>query len=176
MKKIKSTINCNVMYCNVSFCQIFITRTHLLSGYSKLKCKHSFPYCNVFLSLKHFSSGYHLVIAERENYFFILWVFTFWQCTEAVIQSCSVKKILQNSEENVCTRVVFLIKFEASTLQLLKTCTPRQLFIEHLRAIPSKYQATFTKLYSLPCRSFEKDTLHKHANYSRLIFFVKILF
>ena len=150
MKKIKRTINCNVMYCNVSFCQIFITSTHLLSGYSKLKCKHSLPYCNVFLSLKHFSSGCHLVIGERENYFFILGVFTFWQCTEAAIQSCSVKNILQNSEEKACTRVAFLIQLEASTLQLLKAYTLRQLFLRTLF-----YRASTGDSFWISCHLYE---------------------
>ena len=41
----------------------------------------------------------------------------FLRSTEAVIQSCSVKmaflKFLQNSQENTCTRVSFLIKLQA---------------------------------------------------------------
>ena len=42
--------------------------------------------------------------------------------TEAVVQRCSVKKMFletsQNVEENTCARVSFLIKFQASGLQL----------------------------------------------------------
>ena len=42
--------------------------------------------------------------------------------TEAVVQSCSVKKvsseISQNSQENTCARVSFLITLQASVLQL----------------------------------------------------------
>ena len=41
---------------------------------------------------------------------------------EAVIQRCSVKNVflenLQNSQENTCARVSFLIKLQASGLQL----------------------------------------------------------
>ena len=41
---------------------------------------------------------------------------------EAVACSCSLKKVflenLQNSQENTCARVSFLIKFQASGLQL----------------------------------------------------------
>ena len=43
--------------------------------------------------------------------------------TEAVAWRCSVKKmfleISQNSQENVCARVLFLIKLHASDLQIL---------------------------------------------------------
>ena len=42
--------------------------------------------------------------------------------TEAVVQRCSVKKVFleisQNSQENTCARVSFLIKLQASGLQL----------------------------------------------------------
>ena len=41
---------------------------------------------------------------------------------EAVVQRCSVKKVFleisQNSQENPCARVSFLIKLQASGLQL----------------------------------------------------------
>ena len=41
---------------------------------------------------------------------------------EAVVQRCSVKKVFleisQNSQENTCARVSFLIKLQASDLQL----------------------------------------------------------
>ena len=42
--------------------------------------------------------------------------------SEAVIQRCSVKKVFleisQNSQENICAGVSFLIKLQASGLQL----------------------------------------------------------
>ena len=42
--------------------------------------------------------------------------------SEAVVRSCSVKKVFleisQNSQENTCARVSFLIKLQASGLQL----------------------------------------------------------
>ena len=42
--------------------------------------------------------------------------------SEAVVQRCSVKKVFleisQNTQENTCTRVSFLIKLQASGLQL----------------------------------------------------------
>ena len=45
-------------------------------------------------------------------------------CAEAVVQRCSVKKvlleILQNSQENTCVRVAFLIKLQASATLLKK--------------------------------------------------------
>ena len=41
---------------------------------------------------------------------------------EAVVQRCSVKKVFletsQNSQENTCVRVSFLLKLQASGLQL----------------------------------------------------------
>ena len=44
--------------------------------------------------------------------------------TEAVVQRCSVKKVFleltQNSQENTCVRVSFLIKLQASESALLK--------------------------------------------------------
>ena len=42
--------------------------------------------------------------------------------TKAVLQRCSVKKVVleisQNSQDNICTRASFLIKLTASGLQL----------------------------------------------------------
>ena len=44
------------------------------------------------------------------------------ESVEAVVQRCSVKKVFldisQNSQENNCARVFFLIKLQASGLQL----------------------------------------------------------
>ena len=59
---------------------------------------------------------------------------------EAVVQTCSVKKmfleISQNSQENTCARVSFLIKLQAWPATLLKNKTPPQVFpgefCEHL--------------------------------------------
>ena len=46
-------------------------------------------------------------------------VLKFWETTEAVAQTCSVKKVLleisQNSQENTCAKVSVLIKLEASS-------------------------------------------------------------
>ena len=46
---------------------------------------------------------------------------------EAVAQRCSVKKvfleILQNSQENTCARVSFLIKLQTSGIYLAFTCS-----------------------------------------------------
>ena len=45
-----------------------------------------------------------------------------FECKETVVQRCSVKKLFleisQNSQENACARVSFLIKLKASGLQL----------------------------------------------------------
>ena len=42
---------------------------------------------------------------------------TFFQKAEAVVRRCSIKKVflemLQNSQENTCARVSFLIKLQA---------------------------------------------------------------
>ena len=66
---------------------------------------------------------------------------------EAVVQRCSVKKVFleisQNSQENTCARVSFLIKLQAATLlkkRLWHRCFPvnfvkflrTPFFIEHL--------------------------------------------
>ena len=54
------------------------------------------------------------------------------QYTEAVVQRCSVKKVflelLQNSQENTCVRVSFLIKLKVLGLQLYQKGTLAQLF------------------------------------------------
>ena len=51
---------------------------------------------------------------------------------EAVNQSCSVKKVFleisQNSQENTCARVYFLIKLQGTTVILLKKETLAQVF------------------------------------------------
>ena len=69
---------------------------------------------------------------------------------EAVARMCSVKEvlleILQNSQENICTRVSFLIKFQAEACNFIKKETLARVFscefceiskntffIEHLR-------------------------------------------
>ena len=52
--------------------------------------------------------------------------------SEAVAQMCSVKKLFleisQNSQENICLRVSFLIKLQAETCNLLKKDTLTQVF------------------------------------------------
>ena len=64
---------------------------------------------------------------------------------EAVVQRCSVKKVLlkmsQNTQESTCARVSFLIKLQPSGLKLWNRCFPvnfvkflrTPFFIEHLR-------------------------------------------
>ena len=48
--------------------------------------------------------------------------FEYCEILEAVVQRCSVKKVFleisQNSQENTCARASFLIKLQASGLQL----------------------------------------------------------
>ena len=50
----------------------------------------------------------------------------------AVVQSCSVKKVLweisQNSQENTCSRACFLIKLHAETCNFIKKETRSQIF------------------------------------------------
>ena len=57
---------------------------------------------------------------------------------EAVIQRCSVKKVFlensQNSQENTCGRVSFLIKFSSEFYEISKN----NFFTEHLRTTASK--------------------------------------
>ena len=52
--------------------------------------------------------------------------------SEAVAQRCSVEKVFleisQNSQENTCARVSFLIKLQAQTCNFIKKETPAQVF------------------------------------------------
>ena len=70
-------------------------------------------FVNIVLSLK---------ISPRENY----------ENTEAVTRRCSAKKmfvkVLQNSQENTCTRVSFLIKLQALACNFIKKETLVQVF------------------------------------------------
>ena len=51
---------------------------------------------------------------------------------EAVAQRCSIKKVFlefsQNSQENTCARVPFLIKLQVSSCNFIKKETPGQVF------------------------------------------------
>ena len=64
------------------------------------------------------------------------------QKTEAVVRRCSVTKVFleisQNSQENTCSRVSFLIKLQAETLAQMFPCkfceiSENTFFTEHLR-------------------------------------------
>ena len=61
-----------------------------------------------------------------------LFVFSVYQPTEAVARRCSVKKaflgISQNSQENACSRVSFLIKLQAKTCNFIKKEALPQVF------------------------------------------------
>ena len=68
-------------------------------------------------------------------------IFFTWYYREAVVQRCSVKKVLskisQNSQENTCARVSFLIKLQPMPTTLLKKrllykCFPAN-FVKFLR-------------------------------------------
>ena len=52
--------------------------------------------------------------------------------TEAVAQRCSVKKVFlknfQNSQENICARVSFLLKLKAEAFKFIKKETLAQVF------------------------------------------------
>ena len=58
--------------------------------------------------------------------------FCFLKLTEAVVPRCFVEKVFleisQNSQENTCARVSFLIKLQALGLQLIKKESLAQLF------------------------------------------------
>ena len=60
---------------------------------------------------------------------------------EAVVQSCSVKKVFleisQNSQENTCARISFLIKLQASAINTFFHGTPLVAASLHDRTIPS---------------------------------------
>ena len=81
-----------------------------------------------------------LIERERFSIFISISIF-FYKTTEAVAQRCSVKKVFleisQNSQENTCARISFLIKVQASGLNFAKFL--KALFpTEHLRRLPLK--------------------------------------
>ena len=59
---------------------------------------------------------------ENEYYNEVAILMNISEFAEAVVQRCSAKKVFleisQNSQENTCARVCFLIKLQASGLQL----------------------------------------------------------
>ena len=59
---------------------------------------------------------------ENEYYNEVAILMNISEFAEAVVQRCSAKKVFleisQNSQENTCARVSFLIKLQASGLQL----------------------------------------------------------
>ena len=67
------------------------------------------------------NNRYEIPVQERDYIFSILLQLHFLH-TEAVVQRCSVKKgvlkLLQNSQENNCARISFILKLQASHLQL----------------------------------------------------------
>ena len=77
---------------------------------------------------------------------------------EAVVQRCSVKKVFlkisQNSQENTCARVSFLIKFQAWDLQLCWKETLAQVFSCEFREVTPFYRAP-------PVVASVTNTLHK---------------
>ena len=98
----------------------------IASYYTKGKCQCLF----VFICFEH-------VILIRKH--FLTSYFTpFTKFTEAFVQRCSVKKVFLeislNSQENICARVCFLIKFQAcnfikkETLSQVFTCEFSEIF------------------------------------------------
>ena len=100
------------------------------------------------------SSGYTATIfkEERES-----WIFNIWfnndiissESSETVVRRCFVKKvvlkILQNSQENTCVRVSFLIKFRSQackfrTLSNPEFRTPSNIWMESYRKIISSFR------------------------------------
>ena len=71
-------------------------------------------------------------------------IYASWRDTEAVVRWCSVKKVClivwQNSQENTCVGVSFLIKVQARGLQFIK-----KTIIQHMR-----FSANFAKLLGTP--------------------------
>ena len=127
-----------------------------------------------------------LVIILCQSNLFILFLHTASSLTlflfsEAVAQRCSVKKafieISQNSQENICARVSFLTKWQASGLQLYfknglwHRCFPvnfakflRTPFLtEHLRwLVPFsvKLKPTPIKIFSRGCQIFPRGCIN----------------
>ena len=70
--------------------------------------------------------------------------------TEAVVQSCSVEKVIleisQNSQENTCAKVSFLIELQASGLHVNIICRPLHdacvIFGNHVPVFVSAFQYT----------------------------------
>ena len=58
------------------------------------------------------------------------------QRTEAVAQRCSLKKVFleisQNSQENTCTRVSFLMKLQVKANNFIKKVTDTDVFLQIL--------------------------------------------
>ena len=83
-------------------------------------------HCEIFLS-RHFMKSSFRVISWNVKYFYFS-----IQHSEAVVQMCSVKKVFleisQNSHENTCTRVSFLIKLQTWGLQLYLKKSLAQVF------------------------------------------------
>ena len=77
-------------------------------------------------------------IGHKTIFFFFIGVFILISCSwippraEAVARRCSVKKvfleILQNSQENICARVSFLIKSQSRACSFIKKETLAQMF------------------------------------------------
>ena len=73
--------------------------------------------------MKTYNKIYHRDVKTSDDYFFrkvtlftiFVYLFSYEDISESVIWRCSVKKtfieISQNSQENACARVSFLIKF-----------------------------------------------------------------
>ena len=94
--------------------------------------------------------------------------FIFIQLIEAFVRRCSVKKvffeILQNSQENTCARVFFLIKLQASSLTQVFSCeffeiSKNTFFIEHL-------------WWLLLTWTMYIKTLHVYKNFNIKIYFI----
>ena len=75
---------------------------------------------------------------------------------EAIVQKCSVKKVFlkisQNSQENTCSRVPFLISCNPGSCNFIKTGTLVQVFSYEFYEI---FKSTFLDKTHLVAASFE---------------------
>ena len=94
------------------------------------------------------------------------------QNTEAVVQRCSVKKVFlevsQNSQENICTRVSFLIKLQASDLRT--PFSKNTFFYKTPLVAASKNNITMQTIAKFASNSTANIKLSKHLSFFSLDF------
>ena len=90
------------------------------------------PWKHEFLSTLKNQRFFQGVLKWNIGLKWINWYFVMPYITEAVTRKCSVKKVFlkisQNLQENICARVSFLIKLQASACNFIKKETLTQMF------------------------------------------------